>query len=454
MAIASTTVAMMHRLVSLIPGLLLFLQAAAQSKTWRFDFGGPRVAPGYLAVTDSTIYTEARGYGFTSWSRVVSVDRGGNPLTGDFVTGDRPFYFSVRLPEGNFDVRITLGDSKGTSATTVRAECRRLMLENIRTAKGRFTTQTFTVHLRDSLIRDQQGRVVKAVKIKSRETDFLHWDPVLTLEFSDSAARVCAVEITRNSKATTVFLAGNSTVVDQDREPWAAWGQILPRYLLPGKVVVANYAESGETMKAFEAEGRLDKIWSLAKAGDYLFIEFAHNDQKPGGNHLDPFTSYQQTLKAWIHEARQRKLIPVLVTSMHRRRFDSSGHIENTLAEYPEAMRQTAREEKLALIDLNTMSKTLYETWGPAQSLKAFVHYPANTFPGQAKALEDNTHFTPYGATALAHCVLYSLLQQRHPLALLIRNRERIRPPERPLSPDTFYWPMSLFVTGAKPEGN
>src|SRR4029077_9945430 len=99
-------------------------------------------------------------------------------------------------------------------------------------------------------------------------------------------------------------------------------------------------------------------------------------------------------------------MIPVLVTSMQRRSFDSSGHIINTLSDYPEAMRQTAQEENVALVDLNAMSKVLYEAWGPAQSVRAFVHYPANSFPNQPEELKDNTHFNPYGAYELAECIV------------------------------------------------
>ena len=100
---------------------------------------------------------------------------------------------------------------------------------------------------------------------------------------------------------------------------------MFPRFLISSKVVVANYAESGETLKAFKGEKRLDKVWSMIKPGDYLFIEFTHNDQKPGANHLDPFTTYKETLKEWIAEAGKRNVTPVLVTSMHRRNFDSTG---------------------------------------------------------------------------------------------------------------------------------
>ncbi|THU31161.1 rhamnogalacturonan acetylesterase [Niastella caeni] len=434
--------------------LITTIIAKSQTTSYKFDFGINKAAKGYIAVTPTTTFSYKTGYGFDQGSEVQAIDRGGNALTGDYITSSKPFYFSVKLPDGNYDVKVMLGDTKGNSATTVRAECRRLMLENIRTDFGKLVTKTFTVHVKDSMIRDAKQAVISNVKLKPREGSYLHWDNLLTLEFNDSVPKVCAVEITPNKKATTIFLAGNSTVVDQSREPWAAWGQMIPRFFEPGTIAVANYAESGETMKAFARERRLEKIFSLSKPGDYLFIEFTHNDQKPGGNHLDPFTTYKQTIKEWVAGARKRGMTPVLVTSMHRRNFDSTGHIINTLADYPEAMRQTAAEEKVALIDLNAMSKTLFEAWGPEQSLRAFVHYAANTFPGQDKALADNTHFSPYGAYELARCVVKGMAEARLPIAKYLVKEKIAFDPAHPDAVESFYWPLSSFVTAVKPDGN
>lgn len=429
-------------------------QAEAQQTTWRFDFGSGKTAAGYLPVTPDTRFSYQSGYGFDKGSIVTSIDRGGDALTGDFITGNQPFYFSVVLPDGNYDVRLLLGDTKGSSATTVRAECRRLFLENVRTAGGKIVEQRFTVHVKDSLIRDPNGDKMGRVRLKSREINYLHWDNLLTLEFNDSLPKICALEIYPNNKAVTIFLAGNSTVVDQDREPWASWGQMFPRFLIPSAVVVANYAESGESLRAFKGENRLAKIWSMAKPGDYLFIEFAHNDQKAGASYLEPFTTYKATLKEWIAEARKREVIPVLVTSMHRRNFDSVGHVINTLSDYPEAMRQVAHEENVSLIDLNAMSKIMYEAWGPEQSMKAFVHYPANTFPNQPVALKDNTHFNTYGAYELASCIVSSIVKQQLPLAKFIKKDIPLFDPAHPAAPETFYWPMSANMSPVKPDGN
>lgn len=419
-------------------------QSRAVLTTYKFDFGTEQAAKGYIPITPQSIYNDYNGYGFHDGATLEAVNRKpGRKLVGDYITSNEPFFFSVCLPDGNYDVKIILGDIKGTSATTVRTECRRLMLENIRTEKNQTTIRSFTVHKRDSLIRGSHAGMLNKVRLKPRENAYRHWDHLLTIEFNDSMPKVCAVEITPNMKATTIFLAGNSTVVDQDREPWAAWGQMIPAFFAPGVVAVANYAESGESLLAFRAERRLEKIWSMSKPGDYLFIEFAHNDQKPGGNYLEPFTTYKAVLKEWITEAHMRQLIPVLVTSMHRRNFDSSGAVVNTLGDYPEAMRQVAAEEGVALIDLNAMSIDLYEALGPDESQKAFVHYAANSFPGQTTELKDNTHFSTYGAYELARCVVRGIVDAGLPIGQFLLPGKVNFVPSSPDPIAGWYWPLS-----------
>jgi lysophospholipase L1-like esterase len=445
---------------------------------WRFNFDPLIHRVGYTEIMPSTVYTDQLGYGFDFGTRASSP----------------PFYFSVRVPEGNYNVTVTLGGGERASATTIKAECRRLMVEKVVTGKGKFATRTFTVHIRDSIIHEPVtpnpaagtsgtsgaagtsaavaggtsgigstsgaaavGRVPASgtpVRLKSREYAFLHWDNKLTLEFSNSAPRISAIEIAPAGPMPTIFLAGNSTVVDQAEEPWAAWGQMIPVFFQPGKIAVANYAESGETLKAFVGERRLAKVWSMARPGDYLFIEFAHNDQKPGSSHLDPFTTYKEEISQYIGEARRRGMIPVLVTSMHRRNFDAAGHVVNTLGDYPEAMRQEAKELNVALVDLNAMSKQLYEAWGPEQSVHAFVHYPAHTFPGQEKELKDDTHFNSYGAYELAKCVAKGIKENIPELAgYLVRDLPGFDP-NHPDPLGSWSLPMSGKISVRKPDGN
>ncbi|WP_234734705.1 rhamnogalacturonan acetylesterase [Tellurirhabdus bombi] len=429
---------------------LLSLPISAQTQSYKFDFGPGKVEKGYTQVLPETRYTKELGYGFYGNAKISAVDRAGKQaLKRDFCTSDQPFYFTVDVPEGNYEVTVTFGDPAGTSNQTVRAESRRLMLPSVVTQKGEMVQKTFTVNVRYPEI-----SATEKVRLKPRELGYLNWDHQLTLEFNGTEPKISALEIAKNDKAATVFLAGNSTVVDQDREPWAAWGQMIPAFFQSGKVAVANHAESGEALKSFLSEKRLDKILSLMKKGDYLFIEFAHNDQKPGSAHVEPFTTYKEALKTYINGARQKGGIPVLVTSMHRRNFDSTGHIVNTLGDYPEAMRQTAKEEGVALIDLNAMSKVLYEAWGVEPSLKAFVHYPANTFPGQDKEIKDNTHFSTYGAYEIARCIAEGIRKSDLDLAKYLKADIPAFDPAKPDPIENWNWPLSPMMSAIKPDGN
>jgi hypothetical protein len=139
---------------------------------------------------------------------------------------------------------------------------------------------------------------------------------------------------------------------------------------------------------------------------------------------------------------------------MHRRSFDNDGKIINTLLEYPDAVRQLAKEENVSLIDLNAMSKILYETWGVEQSVKAFVHYPANTFPNQTKPLQDNTHFNSYGGYELAKCVIEGIKSSVPELSKHLRSDYKGFDPSRPDPFETFSLPSSPFIEIEKPDGN
>lgn len=419
----------------------------------KYDFGNGRAQPGFLPVSPKTIYTDASGFGFMADSQIKAGGKSGKRMEDSYLASSTPVYFSVKLPEGNYEVTIWFGSLKEASSTMVRAECRRLMEEKVVTKPGEIISKTFNVHIRDSLIRSAHGEIISKVKLKPRERAYLQWDNLLTLEFNDTSAKIAGLEIKEAQHKPVLFLAGNSTVVDQDKEPWASWGQMIPA-MLNEEVIVANYAESGETMRAFKGEKRLDKIWSLAKPGDYLFIEFGHNDQKPGGNHLDPYTTYTSNLREWILECKQRGVIPVLVSPVNRRRFDSIGKLINTLEEYPNAVRKLAKEDGVFMIDLNDMSKQIYEALGPEGSIKAFVHFPANSFPGQTEKLEDNTHFSTYGAYLLARAVAQSMVSQHMPLQKSVRKEYILFDPQHPISFQSFYMPLGRLVNAVKPDGN
>ena len=370
-------------------------------------------------------------------------------------TSDKPFFFSVAVPEGNYRVHVVLGGDTA-STTTVRAEARRLMLEQLPVKAGKSETRSFMVNVRTPEIAGTE----KKVKLKPREVGNLDWDDKLTLEFNGDHPSFRSLSIKKVEDVPVVYLAGDSTMVDQDKEPWASWGQMLPRFFstTPGGplISIANNAESGETIKSFQGENRFAKIFSTIKSGDYLFMQFAHNDQKPG-NGFVPIPEYKELMTKYVEAAKKIGAHPVLVTAMNRRAFgtqgDDQGKIQMTLGEYPQATRDVAKTEDVPLIDLNVMSKNLFEAMGPEGTLKAFVHYPANTFPGQAQALADNTHFNSYGAYELARCMVEGIKQDKLALAKFLAKDAGSFNPSKPDDVAKWSLPASPMVSAVTPYG-
>lgn len=404
---------------------------------YKFDFGPGKLAQGYTQVLASSVYTKERGYGFEPGAQVTCLDRGGDALRGDFCASDKPFYFSVALPEGNYSVTVTFGDRAGETATTVKAELRRLMIEEVRTPKGRFETRTFTVN-----IRTPQISTGGDVKLKDREktTEAWAWDEKLTLEFNNARPSICSISIERTADAPTLFLLGDSTVADQPREPYNSWGQMLPRFFKPG-IAVANHAESGETLRSSLGARRLDKVLSLIKPGDYLFIQYGHNDEKERGEGVGAFTTYKASLRRFVEEARKRGAVVVLLTPMQRRTFDPTGKITNSHGDYPEAVRLVARELNAPLIDLHAMSTPFYEALGPEESKKAFA-------PG------DGTHHNNYGSYELARCVVEGIKANKLGLVKYLARDVLAFNPARPDPIASFKIPASPLNTDIKPLGN
>ncbi|CAN5301439.1 rhamnogalacturonan acetylesterase [soil metagenome] len=394
-------------------------------QAWAFDFGDGKVAPGHVRVARDTAYDAANGYGFEP-----------SPAGG-------PFLFSIAAPEGDYRVILELG-GKAASDTTVKAESRRLMAERIVTKPGKTTTVELVVNVRTPVLTAPPPNAPGGMRValNPREEGAYDWDDKLTLEFCGPAPALRRLRV-EPVTVPVVYLAGDSTVTDQRFEPAASWGQMLPRFFKPD-VSVANHAESGETLKAFLIERRLDKILSRIKPGDWLLIQFGHNDQKVGWpqTYAEAATTYRDYLKAYIGEARRRGAKPVLVTSMHRRKFDAAGKVVNTLGDYPEAVRAVGRETGVPVIDLQTMSAAFYEALGPDNAWKAFND-----------GGKDATHHNNYGAYVLAQCVAAGILTHVPDLAAHLVDTPPFDP-ARPPSPDTFVLAASAAHSTEAPRGN
>lgn len=366
------------------------------------------------------------------------------------VKSNAPFTRNIEVPDGNYKVTVVLGSKKKAGKTVVRAENRRLMVDEVATKKGQFKTVEFVVNKRTPEI--EKG---KRVKVKDREKNYNTWDNAINLEFTGAAPAVKEVKIERDTTATTIFLCGNSTVVDQPYEPWASWGQMIPRWFGP-EVSISNNAESGLTAASFLGSYRLDKILTMMKKGDYVICEFGHNDQKEKMAGAGAWYNFSYYLKIFIDKVRAKGGNIIFVTPTQRRRFDDATHskILETHGDYPDAMRAVAKREGVPVIELHDMTRTFFETLGYENSKKALVHYPANTFPGQDKPLADNTHFNPYGAYEIAKMVVMGMKQLNLPIVKYLRSDWKDFNPAQPDDYNKFVWYNSVQQDVTKPDGN
>lgn len=366
------------------------------------------------------------------------------------VKSNAPFTRNIEVPDGNYKVTVVLGSKKKAGNTVVRAENRRLMVDEVATKKGQFKTVEFVVNKRTPEI--EKG---KRVKVKDREKNYNTWDNAINLEFTGAAPAVKEVKIERDTTATTIFLCGNSTVVDQPYEPWASWGQMIPRWFGP-EIAISNNAESGLTAGSFLGSYRLDKILTMMKKGDYVICEFGHNDQKEKMAGAGAWYNFSYNLKVFIDKVRAKGGNIIFVTPTQRRLFDDATHskILETHGDYPDAMRAVAKREGVPVIELHDMTRTFFETLGYENSKKALVHYPANTFPGQDKPLADNTHFNPYGAYEIAKMVVMGMKQLNLPIVKYLRSDWKDFNPAQPDDYNKFVWYNSVQQDVTKPDGN
>jgi lysophospholipase L1-like esterase len=380
-----------------------------------------------------------------AWLAAAGPARGFDLAAAANKAGDGPFFFSVAVPEGNWRVTITFGGA-ATGDTTVKAESRRLMIESLRTAPDETVVRSFLVNVRDANIPPPPANAPggSAVVLNDREIGSFTWDDKLTLEFSGAPA-VSTITLER-VEVPTVFLLGDSTVTDQRWEDGASWGQMLTRFFKP-EIAVANHAESGETLNSFVTGLRFAKVLSQLQAGDWVFIQFGHNDQKQNWpqTYVEAGTTYRAWLRTYIAEIRLRGATPVLVTSPQRRTFGEDGRIRNTHSDYPAAVRAVAAQEQIPLIDLEAASRALYEALGPERSPLAF-----------SNGGQDPTHHNNYGAYQLAKAVAQGIRDSAAlaPLATFLTDDFTGYDPAAPDDPAVFRLPPSPQRSELRPRGD
>jgi lysophospholipase L1-like esterase len=209
------------------------------------------------------------------------------------------------------------------------------------------------------------------------------------------------------TKHITIFMAGDSTMADKamNTYPETGWGMPFKAFF-DSTVTVTNLAKNGRTTKSFIAEGLWKKIEDNMKPGDYLLIQFGHNDEKP--NAVTPELFHDNLLR-FVNEARAKQVIPVLITPVARRKFDATGNIQGTHEVFSPIVRKLAADENVALIDLDKESQALLQKFGPENSKYLFNYLEAGEHPNYPKGQKDDTHFSEFGARKMAEIVLADL---------------------------------------------
>ena len=329
------------------------------------------------------------------------------------------------LEIGNYDVTLRLGDKNKPTVNFVKFMGRRLASDRIELKAGEFRDFTFTARVPGPYMKKDDGC--------GRELS-------LSVFANGREVPVGEPKVVRNDAAHTIWVCGDSTVTDQNREPWGSWGQILSAFIKPGWACV-NFARSGRAMVTFEGEGRLDRILSGMKPGDWVIVQFGHNDQKRPGE--EPKNGYTRRYGEWLAKFRAKGAHLVVVSPCERRRFDekTGEHQGKTLAGYADAARAFAKKNSLPFIDLNDITYRMQGALGADGSKPLQV---------DNKGKLDNTHHTMFGAYVNARIVA-SHLATFDGIGAAIRDEAKAYDPMNPSDPKI---PASGKTDWRKPEGN
>jgi lysophospholipase L1-like esterase len=223
----------------------------------------------------------------------------------------------------------------------------------------------------------------------------------------------------------TVFIAGDSTAANkaENKRPETGWGEQLQKHFDERRVRVDNHAANGRSTRTFISEGRWQALLDKVRAGDYVLIQFGHNDESPQKvNAYTPPDDFRHNLERFVAEVRAKKATPVLLTPVMRRRFDKDGKFYDTHGEYPDLTRRVASEQKVALIDMHRLSEKVLVKYGAEESRKLFLQLKAGENPNYPQGVEDNTHFSPLGADIMAALAVDGFREQKLGLVKLLKK--------------------------------
>ncbi len=229
----------------------------------------------------------------------------------------------------------------------------------------------------------------------------------------------CFAFTTENFRPTHIYMIGDSTMANKSERsiPEYGWGQVLQNFF-NDSIVVDNHAKNGRSSKSFIDEGRWEKVITQVQKGDYVIIQFGHNDEKPdSARYTSPFGTYKKNLKKFINETKEKGGIPILCTSIVRRHFNKDGTLKNTHGDYLSAVKQVAEETGVYFIDMEAKTKKLVEKMGPEKSKQIYLFIEPGIYPLRPGGKEDSTHLCQLGAFTVAGLAVTGMKELDIPVA-------------------------------------
>jgi lysophospholipase L1-like esterase len=226
-------------------------------------------------------------------------------------------------------------------------------------------------------------------------------------------------------KPIKIFLVGDSTMADKptpDENPERGWGMVLPTFF-KDNVIIENHAQNGRSTRSFIKEGRWDFLLDRIGKGDYVFIQFGHNDEVKTKKSYTTEEEFKANFERMVNDVRAKGAIPVICTSVARRSFDSIGNLIDTHPVYPEIIKQVAKEKDVYMIDMKARSEKVLRKYGVGDSKKLFMHIEPGIWKKVPEGKKDDTHFVALGAYEMANCAIEGIEDLK--IKALVKNIKR-----------------------------
>ncbi|MFC5283583.1 rhamnogalacturonan acetylesterase [Pedobacter alpinus] len=230
---------------------------------------------------------------------------------------------------------------------------------------------------------------------------------------------ICLAFAADNFRPIHIFMIGDSTMANKTEKaiPECGWGQVL-HYFFNDSVTVENFAVNGRSSKSFISEGKWAEVIAKVQKGDYVIIQFGHNDEKSDpARYTSPFDTYKTNLKKFMYETKEKGGIPILCTSMVRRHFNEDGTLIDTHGDYLTAAKQVAKETGVYFIDMEAKTKNLVEKMGPEKSKQLYLFFDSGIYPLRPIRLQDSTHLTQMGAFTVSGLAIEGIKELNIPLS-------------------------------------